>query len=53
MEQGSRVIAGVGLTERRRKSSWPARMDAAQSLSGLILGLFMWGHMFSSSHRSW
>ena len=46
MVQRSRVIAGVGLTERPRKSSWPARMDLAQSLSGLILGLFMWGHMF-------
>ena len=36
------VIAGVGLTERRRKSRWPARMDLAQSLTGLALGLFMW-----------
>ncbi|MDH4061874.1 MAG: fumarate reductase cytochrome b subunit [Aquincola sp.] len=30
---------------RVRKSPWPARMDLAQSLSGLLLGLFMWGHM--------
>jgi fumarate reductase subunit C len=30
---------------RPRKSRWPARLDFAQSLSGLILGLFMWGHM--------
>ena len=29
-----------------RRSRWPARMDVAQSLSGLVLGLFMWGHMF-------
>jgi fumarate reductase subunit C len=28
-----------------RKSRWPARMDWAQSISGLLLGLFMWGHM--------
>lgn len=28
-----------------RGSRWPARMDLAQSLSGLALGLFMWGHM--------
>jgi fumarate reductase subunit C len=27
------------------KSRWPARMDWAQSVSGLLLGLFMWGHM--------
>ena len=27
------------------KSRWPARMDLLQSLSGLALGLFMWGHM--------
>lgn len=40
------VIAGVGLADRPRKSRWPARMDLAQSLSGLALGLFMWGHMF-------
>ena len=38
--------AGVGLTDATRKSRWPARMDLYQSLSGLILGLFMWGHMF-------
>ena len=30
----------------RRKSHWPARLDFAQSTSGLALGLFMWGHMF-------
>ena len=40
------VIAGVGLADRPRKSRWPARMDLAQSLTGLVLGLFMWGHMF-------
>ncbi|MGB8435650.1 MAG: succinate dehydrogenase/fumarate reductase cytochrome b subunit, partial [Burkholderiales bacterium] len=39
------VIAGVGLSDRTRKSRWPARMDLAQSLSGLVLALFMWGHM--------
>jgi len=38
--------AGVGLADAARKSRWPARMDLAQSLSGLVLGLFMWGHMF-------
>jgi fumarate reductase subunit C len=34
------------LSDRPRKSRWPARMDFAQSGSGLALGLFMWGHMF-------
>ena len=28
---------------------WPARLDAAQSLSGLLLVLFIWGHMFFES----
>jgi fumarate reductase subunit C len=40
---------GAGASDRAaavRKSRWPARMDLAQSLSGLALGLFMWGHMF-------
>lgn len=40
------LASGVGLAERPRKSRWPARMDFAQSASGLVLGLFMWGHMF-------
>jgi len=31
---------------RRRRSPWPARLDLAQSTTGLVLGLFMWGHMF-------
>ena len=40
------LVAGVGLAERPRKSRWPAKLDWAQSASGLVLGLFMWGHMF-------
>jgi fumarate reductase subunit C len=28
-----------------RSSRWPARLDVAQSVSGLLLALFMWGHM--------
>lgn len=42
----SATFAGSGLAGRRTKSAWPARMDLAQSLTGLLLGLFMWGHMF-------
>jgi len=40
------LVDGVGLTERPRRSRWPARLDLAQSLSGGVLALFMWGHMF-------
>jgi fumarate reductase subunit C len=29
-----------------RASRWPARLDLAQSATGLALALFMWGHMF-------
>jgi fumarate reductase subunit C len=46
MEQASGLIVGVGLGERSRKSHWPARLDFAQSASGLVVALFMWGHMF-------
>ncbi|MEO8753621.1 MAG: fumarate reductase cytochrome b subunit [Casimicrobiaceae bacterium] len=46
MESSSRIIAGAGLADRARKSRWPARLDFAQSASGLLLALFMWGHMF-------
>jgi fumarate reductase subunit C len=40
------LIAGAGLAGRPLKSRWPARLDFAQSATGLVLGLFMWGHMF-------
>jgi len=33
------------LDESVRKSRMPARLDLAQSLSGLALGLFMWAHL--------
>src|SRR3954470_10507367 len=46
MESSSRIIAGAGLAHSMRKSRWPARLDVAQSASGLLLALFMWGHMF-------
>ena len=39
-------IAQSGLAECPRKRHWPARLDLLQSGSGLILALFMWGHMF-------
>ena len=46
MERSSPLIAGVGLADRARKSRWPARLDFTQSATGLVLVLFMWGHMF-------
>ncbi|MBK7742652.1 MAG: fumarate reductase cytochrome b subunit [Betaproteobacteria bacterium] len=46
MNTSTEVIAGVGLADQARKSLWPARLDWLQSASGLLLALFMWGHMF-------
>jgi fumarate reductase subunit C len=46
MNTSTEVIAGVGLADSARKSIWPARLDWLQSGSGLVLALFMWGHMF-------
>ncbi len=39
------LIAQAGLADRPRKSRWPAKLDILQSLTGLFLALFMWGHM--------
>jgi fumarate reductase subunit C len=33
----------------RRLNRWPARLDLMQSLTGLALVLFIWGHMFFES----
>ena len=46
MDHGSPLVAGLGLAGRTRASRWPARLDVTQSLTGLVLVLFMWGHMF-------
>jgi len=43
---GSSSPSSPTAAARPRASRWPARLDLAQSLSGLLLGLFMWGHMF-------
>jgi succinate dehydrogenase subunit C len=45
MKHGNPLIAGVGLDDRLRASRWPARLDLAQSGTGLVLALFMWAHM--------
>jgi fumarate reductase subunit C len=42
---GSLPIAPGGARRAAHKSRWPARLDWAQSASGLVLALFMWGHM--------
>jgi fumarate reductase subunit C len=48
MNQGSTLAAGTraGAARKLRNSIWPARLDWLQSVSGLVLALFMWGHMF-------
>jgi len=46
MANRNAIIAGVGLADAPRKSRWPARLDLIQSGTGLVLALFMWGHMF-------
>ena len=45
MTAQAQAITGAALP-RRARNRWPARLDFAQSATGLILGLFMWGHMF-------
>jgi fumarate reductase subunit C len=40
------MIAQAGLSDKPLKSRLPARLDIAQSLTGLVLVVFMWGHMF-------
>ncbi|HEY6131331.1 MAG TPA: fumarate reductase cytochrome b subunit, partial [Halioglobus sp.] len=44
-------ISGLleGSLMSRRVSVWPARVDVLQSLSGLLLVLFVWAHMFFES----
>ncbi|MCP4024655.1 MAG: fumarate reductase cytochrome b subunit [Desulfobacteraceae bacterium] len=34
------------IESKKKKSRLPARLDFAQSATGLFLGLFMWAHMF-------
>ena len=45
MDTANPIIAGVGLADASAKSRWPARLDWTQSASGLLVALFMWGHM--------
>ncbi|MDR2164571.1 MAG: fumarate reductase cytochrome b subunit [Zoogloeaceae bacterium] len=43
------LIAQSGLAGRGRKSRWPARLDLLQSLTGLLLALFVCAHLFFDS----
>jgi fumarate reductase subunit C len=45
MNTPANLALPIGGAARLRKSRWPARLDVAQSLSGLALALFMWVHM--------
>ncbi len=45
MDKTSDFIDSIGLEVKERKSRLPAQLDYLQSASGLILAIFMWGHM--------
>src|SRR5690349_19885060 len=45
IDHSSPSIAGGDLLGSSRASRMPARLDLAQSASGLVLALFMWAHM--------
>jgi succinate dehydrogenase subunit C len=45
MQESVRFTAGTRLGALTRASRVPARLDALQSASGLVLALFMWAHM--------
>jgi len=46
MRDKKALTVDLGLDQLGGKSRLPAHLDLAQSLSGLLLALFMWGHMF-------
>lgn len=45
MKSDDLLLAGRVLGKFGRKSHWPASLDVAQSVSGLVLAVFMWAHM--------
>lgn len=45
MANANELVASATLTKTAKKSRMPARLDFLQSVSGLLLGIFMWGHM--------
>ncbi|MCF0254292.1 MAG: fumarate reductase subunit C [Duodenibacillus sp.] len=46
---GCENIAGVALSDAKRASKWTAYTDVCQSVTGLIIGLFLFCHMFFTS----
>ena len=45
MTLSTAALQGAIATHDRRRSRWPAKLDFAQSLTGLVLVLFIWCHM--------
>jgi fumarate reductase subunit C len=45
----AQFFRGAMTTHQRKPSRWPARLDLIQGLSGLMLVLFIWGHMLLES----
>jgi fumarate reductase subunit C len=45
MTLSTAALQGAIATHDRRRSRWPAKLDFAQSLTGLVLVLFVWCHM--------
>lgn len=45
MKNGNDLITKAGLEHQIKKSKLPAKLDYIQSATGLVLALFMWGHM--------
>lgn len=46
MDATHRLAATLAAGASPRLNRWPARLDLLQSATGLLLGLFMWVHMF-------
>lgn len=46
MDASTSLTTAAQAVGKPRKSRWPARLDLVQSGTGLVLALFMWGHMF-------
>ncbi len=46
MDTTPTILRSAGAARAPLKSRLPARLDFVQSATGLVLALFMWGHMF-------
>jgi fumarate reductase subunit C len=45
MTLSAAALQGAMPTHGDRRSRWPAKLDFAQALTGLVLVLFVWCHM--------